>query len=187
MLLRIRNPEDSQAWRLFVDVYGPLIESFARKRGLQSADAADVSQNVLLRVSKRMPSFSYESTKGRFRHWLGAVIRNEIHRFWNRSQRQAVGQGGEDEVFEIEGLEADSDSEWHDAFTTHLVRVACERIRGEFETSTWEAFESTWFRDEAATTVAERLGLTLRAVYVAKSRVAGRLREEITTLADDLI
>lgn len=49
----------------------------------------------------------------------------------------------------------------------------------------WSAFERTW-RDGAATaTVANELGLTVTAVYVAKSRVLARLRDEIDHLGDE--
>jgi RNA polymerase sigma factor (sigma-70 family) len=185
LLIRVRDPDDSDAWRLFESVYGPLVESFCQRRGLQSADAADVRQNVILRLARTMRGFDYDIAKGRFRDWLGAITRNELRRFWAREQRQPVGRGGADadpDVIEVDTI----DPEWQEQFAVYVVRVVCDRIRGEFEASTWQAFEATWFRQESPMDVATRLGLTLRAVYVAKSRVATRLRAEILVLAEDL-
>lgn len=182
LLLRVRDPGDSDAWRLFVEVYGPLIENSCRRRGLQPADAADVGQNVVARVSAAIRKFDYSVERGRFRAWLGAIIRNEIQRHWARQRRQPDMIG--DNTLDI--ATAETDPAWREEYVTHVVRVACDRIHREFETSSWQAFEATWFRGEDPALVASRLGLSLRAVYVAKSRIAGRLRLEILVLAEDL-
>jgi RNA polymerase sigma-70 factor (ECF subfamily) len=187
LLIRGRDPNDSDAWRLFVEVYGPLIESFCRRRGLQAADAADVGQNVIVRVSQAIRGFEYRVERGRFRAWLGAVIRNELRRHWAKESRQPQTVTSDERGdFEQLAIEAESDPEWRDAFSLHIVRIACDRIRESFESSSWAAFEATWFRQEDPARVAAQLNLTLRAVYVAKSRIAQRLRQEILLLADDV-
>ncbi len=52
LLLRLRDAQDGGAWREFVDLYAPLVYGYARKQGLQDADAADLSQDEP-RVKKR--------------------------------------------------------------------------------------------------------------------------------------
>src|SRR5437868_6432315 len=47
LLLRLRDARDGVAWSEFVEVYAPLVYGYARKQGLQDADAADVTQEVL--------------------------------------------------------------------------------------------------------------------------------------------
>jgi len=42
LLLRLRDAQDGEAWREFVDLYAPLVYGYARKQGLQDADAADL-------------------------------------------------------------------------------------------------------------------------------------------------
>src|SRR5262249_56363131 len=44
LLLRIRDPRDEQSWGLFRDVYGPLVWQHCRRRGLQYAEPAAVTQ-----------------------------------------------------------------------------------------------------------------------------------------------
>jgi DNA-directed RNA polymerase specialized sigma24 family protein len=75
LLLRLREPADQEAWRHFVDAYGPMVYRYARQRGLQDADAADLTQIVLLQVSGSVRRFDYDPQRGRFRGWLFGLVR----------------------------------------------------------------------------------------------------------------
>ena len=55
LLIRIRDPRDGEAWETFVDTYLPMIYRYARRMGLQDADSADVSQEVLVEVARLHP------------------------------------------------------------------------------------------------------------------------------------
>src|SRR5262245_21130511 len=70
LLVRLRDPEDGTAWRQFVDLYTPLVYGYARKQGLQDADAADLSQETLLAVAGALGRFEYDPSRGSFRNWL---------------------------------------------------------------------------------------------------------------------
>jgi len=71
-------------------------------------------------------------------------------------------------------------------FNDHVVRVALDRIRPDYDPRNWRAFEMTWLEDRPAPEVARALDMAVSAVYVAKSRVLARLREEVLTLAEDI-
>ena len=60
LLLRIRDDRDAASWSRFVAIYSPLVYGFLRKRGLQDADAADLTQDVLTRVATAIKSFEYD-------------------------------------------------------------------------------------------------------------------------------
>jgi RNA polymerase sigma-70 factor (ECF subfamily) len=77
LLVRIRDPQDSQAWTQFVEVYAPLVYGFARKHGLQDADAADVTQDVLRAVAGAAGRLEYDPQRGSFRGWLLTIVRNK--------------------------------------------------------------------------------------------------------------
>jgi hypothetical protein len=79
-----------------------------------------------------------------------------------------------------------TDPQWNHDFTEHVLAVSMDRIRGEFEAVTWEAFAATWIRQETPAAVATKLGIAIHAVYVNKSRVLTRLQAEILHLAADL-
>ena len=73
--------QDSRAWPEFVEIYSPIIFEFARRYGLQDADAADVMQEVLRSVSRSIGNFRYDRERGSFRGWLMAVARSRLHDF----------------------------------------------------------------------------------------------------------
>lgn len=181
LLIRIRDPRDAESWAEFVAVYQPLILYFARERGLQEADAADVAQDALVQVASAIRRFQYQPERGRFRDWLGTLVRHRVYRFLRREAKRGVADGEG-----LEELPADgSNGAWSEAIDAHILRAALERARPHFEESTWAAFYRTWYEQEPASTVALKLGLPISSVYLAKSRVLKRLRDEAIALADD--
>jgi len=185
LLARIKNPDNVEAWGEFARLYGPVVYGFARKRGLQDADAADVVQDVLRSVARNAERMEYDPEKGTFRGWLYTVARNKIYNFLNASKRRARGVG---DVTSQERLEAiadpDDDAEriWELEYQRRLSATAMDRIKHEFQPNTWEAFWGTAVEGRNATEVGEQLKLTAGAVYVAKSRVLARLRNEVQQL-----
>jgi RNA polymerase sigma-70 factor (ECF subfamily) len=186
LLLRIRDQQDAEAWQTFVQVYAPLIYGYCRHRRLQEADAADVAQEVLARVARSIRSFQYDPARGRFRDWLGRITLNEVVRFVERTKRPGRGAGGEAQA-DLEQCESpELDSAWAEQFHAHLLDTAMERVRTEFEPGTWHAFELVWLEDRPAPEVARSLRQPIEKVYVAKSRVLKRLREEVLLLGEDM-
>jgi RNA polymerase sigma factor (sigma-70 family) len=187
LLVRIRDPRDSESWKTFVDIYAPLIYRFCRRQGLQEADAADVGQDVLVQVARSIQTFEYQPERGRFRDWLGTVTRHRVIRFYEKKVRAAAAVGGDEGAEVLNRVAAaGTDAEWAAEFNTCVLKAALERIRAHFEPAHWRAFEATWLRRDSAPDVARELGIAIESVYVAKSRVLKRLREEILILAEDL-
>jgi RNA polymerase sigma factor (sigma-70 family) len=184
LLLRIRDASDAESWQTFVSIYAPLIYRSCRRRGLQDADAADVGQEVLVQVARSIREFEYQPERGRFRDWLGGVIRNRVSRFLENEVRGVRGVVV-DESLENQGA-AETDGEWSAEFHVHLLSAALGRIRDRFEPTTWSAFEGVWLHDRASIEVARELALPVGAVYVARSRVLKRLRDELMMLAEDV-
>jgi RNA polymerase sigma-70 factor (ECF subfamily) len=182
LLLRIRNAEDNGAWRTFVDLYAPVIYGYSRRQGLIDADAADVVQEVLAQVAKSIRSFEYEPEKGRFRSWLCAVTRSKIYRIQRRSQAEPSVSLVDDEQIATAGEEP----AWTEIFNAEVLRASLNKIRPSFESDTWEMFERVWVQDQSAAEVARALNRPIHAVYVAKSRVLNRLKQEILSVAEDL-
>jgi RNA polymerase sigma factor (sigma-70 family) len=179
LLLRIRDPQDHEAWTTFVNVYSPLVRRYCARKGLQPADAADVAQEVLSRVAKSIPAFDYDPHRGRFRAWFGTLVAHQIATHLAKRGQSPVPAPLTADV-------AAPDPQWDHEFTEHLLAVSMDRIRGEFEPATWEAFAATWVRQEPPADVAAKLGIAIHAVYVNKSRVLNRLQTEILLLAADL-
>src|SRR3954464_229735 len=86
LLVRLRNRHDEAAWAEFVDLYAPLVYGYARKQGLQDADAADLSQDVLGAVCGAVGRLEYDPRRGAFRNWLFTVVRNKLSN-WRRARK----------------------------------------------------------------------------------------------------
>lgn len=125
LLIRIRDPQDSQSWNLFVDVYTPVVYRYLVKRGLQDADATDCTQDSLIEVARCIQSFEYRPEIGRFRDWLALVVRRRLYRFWNQRRHEGLDECS------LPGNGADS--EWIEVYQSELLRAAIERVRQEVE------------------------------------------------------
>jgi RNA polymerase sigma-70 factor (ECF subfamily) len=184
LLWRVRDPGDAQSWSDFVDIYGPLIYSYCRRNHLQESDAADVSQEVMLRVSKALRRFEYNPERGSFRHWLGRVTRNEVSRFFRTRGRIRESASGLEGAVELDGVAGED--EWNDHFQSALLEAAIRRIESTFEPQPWSAFLAVWVDDLSPNQAAQKLDMSIDNVYVAKSRVLKRLREELLALCEDV-
>lgn len=184
LLARLNDSADPAAWEEFVALYGPLVLAELGRRGFEHTDAEDLAQAVFLRVFHGVRGFRVDPSRGRFRDWLGAVIRNEALRFWrDRGRKPARLMPGE-------RLDAQPDSapdpEWVDAFQSHIFHVALDRCRHRFEEPTWRAFEEVWMRGKSAPEAAKLLAQSVDNIYVAKSRVLAALTEMVVMLTDDV-
>jgi RNA polymerase sigma factor (sigma-70 family) len=187
LLVRIRDPRDAESWKLFVELYTPRVVGYCRLRGLQDADAADVTQEVMALLARSMHAFQYSPERGRFRDWLGTVTRNQVNRFWTRQRAGGAPAGGDALPDALANLAAvDSDAEWTAEFNAQILRAALDRVRPLFGPSTWQAFASVWLENKTAATTATEMGITLHAVYVAKAKILKRLEEEVLELAEDV-
>ena len=185
LLIRLKDIDDAEAWSEFVQLYGPVVYGFARKRGLQDSDAADMVQEVLRSVARNAHRMEYDPKRGTFRGWLYTVTRNKIYNFLSAQKRQQRGAG---DVSSQERLEAladpknDTEAVWELEYQRRISAKAMDRVKHEFQPATWQAFWGTAVEGRAATEVGESLKMTSGAVYVAKSRVLARLRDEVQKL-----
>ena len=183
LLLRIRDARDAEAWTDFVRIYAPLIFRFARRGGLQDADAADVTQDVLQVVSESIDNFNYDPAVGRFRGWLKKVAFFTSSQMKKRNQRQPVASGNSGAIALMTESETDTDARfWNEEYSRRLFELASDRVRPTVQTKTWDAFLATAIRNEDPAAVAERLGMNIGSVYVARNRIFSRIREVLSEL-----
>jgi RNA polymerase sigma-70 factor (ECF subfamily) len=186
LLVRLRDAHDAGAWQEFVELYGPLVYRFARQRGLQDADAADLMQTVFQELA-RAEVQRYDVRLGSFRNWLFGIVRNQLHKLWRRQRPGSVGSGDTD-AHELLAEQPASDEEsalWEQEYKRQRFHWAAEKVRPQFEEASWQAFWRTAVDGKGAAEVAAELGLSVGAVYTAKSRVLDRIRKEIKQLLED--
>jgi RNA polymerase sigma-70 factor (ECF subfamily) len=181
LLVRLAGPDDHSAWSELLSIYGPVIHRMARHRGLQEADAADLCQEVFQSVARAIGRWHANPQRGRFRPWLFRIASNRlIDLLRARRRRVQRAEAGEAARAVENGYHAGQDEEDSQLLSRHLERQvlkwAAEQARTEFEPATWNAFWKTAVEGGAPREVALELGLSVGAVYIAKSRVIGRLR-----------
>jgi RNA polymerase sigma-70 factor (ECF subfamily) len=182
LLARIRDGRDTQAWREFVQLYGPVVYGFARARGLQDADAADVVQDVLRSVARNASRLEYDPKRGTFRGWLYTVSRNKVYNFLTAQKNRPKAGGdseSEDRLDRLPDHREPADDDWDVEYQRRISAKAMDRVRHEFQPATWQAFWQTAVEGKAAAEVGKQLKMSPGAVYVAKSRVLARLRDEV--------
>ena len=185
LLIRIRDASDTDAWRQFVDLYGALINRYARCRGLQAADADDLTQLVLLAISEGIGRLEYDAFKGTFRAWLYTIVRRQLSQFFARQQHVLQGSGDSKvhDRLQQQPDRDDADAElWEQEYRQQRFLWAADRARVDFQERTWQAFWRTAVHGEEPRGVAEALGLSIGALYTARARVLNRIREEVRLL-----
>lgn len=178
LMLRLREPQDQQAWAEFVSIYQPAVLKVLRQRGLQEADAQDVSQQVVIAVSQAVEQWKPDGKQASFRRWLFSIARRLALRFLQRGQPRR-GVGGTDMVNLLDNLpepEHRTSAEFDEEYRNQVFRWAAEQVQCEFRESTWQAFWQTCVLNEPIADVARQLGMTTGNIYVARSRVIARLR-----------
>jgi RNA polymerase sigma-70 factor (ECF subfamily) len=178
-----RDPSDQAGWGEFVERYGRHIYRWCRQWKLQDADAEDVTQDILMKLSRKLPDFAYDPARS-FRGWLKTVAHHAWRDFEDR-RRQPLPAGGDGGVEELMlTLEAREDlaRKLEEAFDLDLLEAAKVRVRLRVAPQTWEAFHLVALEGLPVAEVAARVGLQVAMVYVAKSKVQKMLREEIGKL-----
>jgi RNA polymerase sigma-70 factor (ECF subfamily) len=186
LLDRVRRSE-AAAWERFVSLYDGLIAHWCAQAGLREPQISDVKQEVFLAVHGHLDQFSTAAHTGSFRGWLRQITRNKAIDHW-RKQRPEPAVGGTEALQRLNELQAEGSGAEEEAAVREdrqfVLRRAVELIRQDFEENTWRAFWRTVVDGREAAEVAQELGITRNAVYLAKARVLHRLQEEFADLIE---
>ena len=186
LLIRVKDACNQQAWQEFVEIYAPLIYRFARARGLQDADASDLTQQVLAGLPVGLQRFNYDPDRGAFRSWLFKVTQNELRKSLRQHECQPPGTGETHHQVMLEQLpsQEEAEDEWNREHRRRLFEWATPYVRKHCRESTWKAFWEIAVKHRPASEVAQDLGLSVGAVYVAKNRILMKLRARIDEIED---
>lgn len=182
LIQRLPNGADSDAWQQFLDIYEPLLYRLGTQRGLQPADAEDFVQEVLTAVAKSIEQWTEDDSDRPFRAWLFRIASNLSVNFLTRRKHQRLGDGGSNAQRRLEELPApagEEPSEFELEYRRELFRWAAERVRSSVSRQVWTAFWHTAICEKPIKQVASDLGMSVGAVYVARSRMSKRIAELI--------
>lgn len=176
-----------EIWQQLDRLYRPLIAGWLRRFQLSDADVDDVAQEIMLVVMRRIDDFDHNGRVGAFRNWLRTIAANTTRSFLRKKQREASSGEAMKMIEELEDPTSGLSKQFDRDHNHFVLRELMSRIAAEFEPKTMEAFRIHVLEQVDAKETASRLGLSPRAVYIAKSRVLRRLRDEAADWFDDLM
>jgi RNA polymerase sigma-70 factor (ECF subfamily) len=187
LIQRLQDGGDNAAWDEFASIYRPFIVRIALRKQLQFEDAEDLAQQVLLLVLKNISKWKADPARARFRTWLQTVVRNATINALSRRPRD-LACGGTNAQQQLHQRPGADDPLWFDLeWQRETLRWAAQQVRDEFEPATWTAFRDTAILELSAQEVAKRIGKSVGAVYIARSRVMQRIKQKIAELDGDSI
>ena len=186
---RLADWGDQLRWQEFFDTYWKLIYSAARKSGLTDAEAQEVVQETVITVAKNIDKLKYDPAIGSFKGWLLQITRWRIaDQFRKREPGNAKRPHSTDDrlTATIERVPdsriVDLDAVWESSWRENLFEAAVARVKKKIEPKQFQIFDCYVRKEWSAQKVAERLGVNVGQVYLARHRVAALLKKEIKAL-----
>lgn len=178
LLARLQDGSDALAWDEFFQRYWHLIYAYARRCNCSEHTAEEIVQDVMLKVFEQKDFFQYDPARGRFRDWLGTVVRNKVAELRRRPAEKVRAGGGSDVChIEPQSTDAQADDLWENAFEEALLLVLLDVVRREMSPRAYLAFELFTLHEIPGAKVAKQTGLTRNGVYRACKRAIQRLKE----------
>jgi len=176
LIARICDSADDDAWTEFVQIYQPVVQRFIQRHGLQYADAAEVTQEVLSRVAKSIESWDGTQERSTFRGWLYRITRNQTIDFLRKKQVEKSRVAGQEcGLSQIADTAQSETDQFQAEYEKQLFHWAAEKLKPLFKTSNWQAFWMSTVDGLSIEDVARRLQIECGTVYVARSRIMARL------------
>jgi RNA polymerase sigma factor (sigma-70 family) len=200
LLQRLKDLGDQASWNQFYELYHALIFSVARRAGLSESEAAEVVQDTLLCVAKKMPGFSYEPGKDSFKGWLLTVtrwrIRDQLAKRPGQPTRdpRAASSAQVDQDTRTATVERvpdptgpDLEFIWAQEWETQLLQTALARIKRQVHPQHYQIYHLHVVLGQSAREVARALGVNTAQIYLAKHRVGNLLKKEAKKLRQALL
>src|SRR5262249_54814268 len=186
LLLRAQTGE-TDAWKDLTDLYRPLILGWLNRQGVPPRDLEDLSQEVLLSVVKQLPAFRHSGQRGAFRSWLRTIVCRRTADYWRGPHGETQpprGPGAPAAPPEAAAPASALNRQWDEEHARYVLDCVLDLVEEEFEPATLRAFRRLALDGASGAEAAQELGLSVAAVYVAKSRVLARIRQEAEGLID---
>ena len=188
LLSRLKNYEDDESWRDFFHTYWKLIYGMAVRSGLMEVEAQEVVQETIISVSKHMPGFKYDRSKGSFKGWLLHMTKWRIQDQF-RKRRREVGHlllpnENADQTKTLESIPdpVGVDALWEEEWQKNLVDSALHRVKGQVKAKQYQIFDLYVLKKWPVAKVTATLGVNFGQVYLAKHRVTALIKKEIRAL-----
>ncbi len=178
LIERLCDGSEPVVWDEFFQRYWPFVFSIARHRGCSEHTAEEVVQDVMLAIFEGKAIFCHDPSRGRFRDWLGGVVRKKVAVRRRAPAERSRAQGGSGSKFpEPEAPNGEIDALGAAAFDHAMLAFLLDLVRREVHPRTYQAFEAFMLGGCSGTEAARLTGLTRNAVYQARKHILHRLRQ----------
>jgi RNA polymerase sigma-70 factor (ECF subfamily) len=187
LLGRLQSSTETDTWNRLVELYTPLLRYWLRKYDVTGSDADDLLQEVLLAVSKDISTFDHSGNRGAFRGWLKSILINRLRNFWRARDRRRLARGEsdiDDRLAQLNDPASEMSQIWNRQHDEYVLGQLLAVVEPHFTAETWQAFYRVTLEGARADVVADELKISLNAVFIAKSRVLARLRQEAEGLIE---
>ena len=170
------NPKAAD-WERFVRLFSPLLQRWARRLGATESEAEDLLQECFVILIRQLPEFQYDPERS-FRAWLWTVFRNAALAWRKRNPKAPSGLEQLESLTSPDALAEATEAEYRCFLLGRIVQL----VRTDFPEQTWQIFQQVAIEGRPGAEVAREFGISVNAVYLSRSRVLARLREELTGL-----
>lgn len=173
------------AWAEFFRSYDPLIHRWCGRYGLDSSTLEDLCQQIWIELATRMRTYRYDPGRT-FRGWLRRFCQSRAIDLLRRRRAETVEwlddqPAGARAVLEVDGDGAGVEGEVSGPRRALLLRQGervQDAVKRRTEPRTWYIFWQVAVEGRSIREVAEAMGVTYAAVFMAHKRVVHRLRAE---------
>jgi RNA polymerase sigma-70 factor (ECF subfamily) len=180
LLERLRTAPDEAAWRRLDDLYRPMIRRWVLRDRSLGDEAEDIVQEVMQVLVRELPGF-HRQRNGSFRHWLRTIINHRVMAYHRGRQKRPHTLGAtpeESPLAQLSDPKSQLSRQWDEEHDRYVLRRLLELVEPMFEPKTVAVFRRVVLDEVPAAQVADELGLSVSAVYLAKSHLLKKLREE---------
>jgi len=176
------DTDNKAVWEEFNARYCPIILAVARRLGLSEQDAADVSQETLIRFLQEYRAGKYDRSRGRLRSWIVGIAKYRIADLHRAKARHREWRG--ESAFGVIPGDDDMGKMWNEECRREILRRAFRELREttRFDERTIGVFERLCLDQRKPAEVAQETGMSIDAVYKAKQRCMDQLRDIIVRL-----
>jgi RNA polymerase sigma-70 factor (ECF subfamily) len=174
---------DDAAWAKLVKRYQGRITAWCLKQGLQLADAENVSQEVLARLTRKI--HMYDPKKGPFPTWLRRVTIHVCSSYRRKQLKAPTGTGDTAQMMRLHEVEDDTAGFWEGidaAGDRDLLQTALVLAQAKVSREAWAIFRMAALEKVAGPDIASQLGITAQSVYSTRHRVLLVVKETLAEL-----
>jgi RNA polymerase sigma-70 factor (ECF subfamily) len=199
LLSRLKDWQDHASWQDFFDIYSPLIYGVASQGGLNRQEAQEVVQETMVAVAKNMPGFNYDPALGTFKAWLLNLTRwrigDQIRKRLPLAEPEAASRPHTDQTaFDqdqageaLDWINADLEKVWDAEWEKNLLENAVAKAKRQLDPKQYQIFDFCVNKEWPPERIAKTFAISTSQVYLAKHRVAEKIRQEVERLQKEIV